>query len=89
MSTGAPVLSEYPRNRPSPASLDSPYAEPSNRPDRLAWAELDSMTGHLFPWRSKASNSVEANPKFPSMNSDWSFGRFTPARLKTKSAREQ
>ena len=47
------------------------------------------MTGHLFPWRSRASSSVEANPKLPSMNSDWSLGRLTPARLKTKSAREQ
>ena len=47
------------------------------------------MTGHLLPWRSSVSSSAEANPKLPSMNSDCSFGRLTPARLKTKSAREQ
>ena len=89
MSTGAPVRSEYSRNRPSPASLDSPYTEPSKRPERLACAELESMTGQVLTWRSNVSSSVEANPKLPSMNSDWSFGRLTPARLNTKSAREQ
>ena len=89
MSTGAPVRSEYSRNRPSPASFDSPYTDPSKRPDRLACAELESMMGHLLPWRSSVSSSVEANPKLPSMYSDWSLGRLTPARLKTKSAREQ
>ena len=52
-------------------------------------AELESITGQLLPWRSKVSSSVEANPKLPSMNSARSSGRLTPARLKTKSAREQ
>ena len=44
------------------------------------------MTGHALPQRSSRPRSSEANPRLPSMNSAGSSGRFTPARLKTKSA---
>ena len=54
--------------------------------DSDACAEEASMTGHALPQRSSRPRSSEANPRLPSMNSAGSSGRFTPARLNTKSA---
>ena len=44
------------------------------------------ITGLVLPCFFNVSSSVEVKPKFPFINSDASWGRFTPARLKTKSA---
>ena len=44
------------------------------------------IIGQVLSWALSASSKADANPKFPFMNSSGSFGRLTPARLKTKSA---
>ena len=51
-----------------------------------ACVEEEIITGQVLPYFFNVSSSVEAKPKFPFINSDASWGRFTPARLKTKSA---
>ena len=47
--------------------------------------EEDSITGHLLLCFLSISNNSLAKPKLPCINSAVSFGRFTPARLNTKS----
>ena len=47
------------------------------------------MIGALLLCAFRQSSSVEVNPKLPSMNSEVSFGLFTPAAWTMKSASEQ
>ena len=46
------------------------------------WCRTCDFVFYFF----SVSSSVEANPKFPSINSEVSFGLFTPAKLNMKSA---
>ena len=70
----------------SPAFLLRPYSELPKRPVNDACCEELSITGQLFPCFFRVSSSVLAKPKLPCINSSWFCGRFTPARLNTKSA---
>lgn len=49
--------------------LASPVFAVAETAVREAWAELESMTGALFPCFFSVSRSVEAKPKLPVMNS--------------------
>ena len=73
------------KNRFSPAFLLRPYSLSPKRPEREAWTEEDSITGQVLPYFLSVSRRVDAKPQLPFMNSPLSFGRFTPARLNTKS----
>ena len=56
----------------------------SEAADMIGYRE--SITGQVLWYFFRISSRVLAKPKLPAINSDWSFGRFTPARLNTKSA---
>ena len=63
-----------------------PYSLLPKRPvSEACWLE-ESITGQVFLCFFNVSRSVLAKPKLPCMNSSWFCGRFTPARLNTKSA---
>ena len=70
----------YLKKRSSPASLLFPYSEPANRPDREAWEELASITGHVLPQAFRVFSSVDEKPKFSSIYWETFLGLFTPAR---------
>ena len=52
----------------------------------VACTEDESMIVALLSYFFRVSRSCDAKPKFPFMKSSVFSGRFTPARLKTKSA---
>ena len=74
---------------------------PELKIDEVYEYDIDSVPEQLSEWCQKADfvfnlagvnrpqkqeEFMEANPKFPSINSEVSLGLFTPAKLNTKSA---